>query len=452
MLKKSLKFAKIALLDTRNKDFLGYKQILEQEKIPFQIINNFKGKYDLLIMPLGSDLSSDILKAVYGGMKMVMTNSNDEVGYKYHGTGTIYNFTGGWDNSGFGAKFIDKVTMHSGELGISKKEDPEDITIDCSKIGKIIPQEMRIGLNKLCAGREHEKRREQRIKFKKILYSLIGPITQIWYWPDDHMSCFNQRIDVDFPLAKFHKRKIILNNLNHFLERIRIPCSLFLNYTFRHKENKQLIIPPRHDVQSHGCSTSVPHRYYCYDIDNLTKKQLKLMLQISVVNKAKIFAPPAEQANLTVLKLCEELGIEWISAGYIGRDDIPHKVVVDREYKLFNIPTVLEEFKPGFNIDTFSEELEDVLKDNSLYSVFFHPELLLKKKDQDRLYSFYKELLHLRGKYKIWITTQKEIAEWWEKRDKIKFDGKKIIVNNDIIDKVRIAYWTPNKVKLERLR
>jgi len=39
------------LYNTKNNDFLGYKKILEQVKVPYEIITNNKKTFDLVIVP-----------------------------------------------------------------------------------------------------------------------------------------------------------------------------------------------------------------------------------------------------------------------------------------------------------------------------------------------------------------------------------------------------------------
>ena len=60
----SFKFAKIALIKVNNLDFLGYKQILDQEKIPYDIIEGFKEGYELVIAPHGLRLNGLMKKYI----------------------------------------------------------------------------------------------------------------------------------------------------------------------------------------------------------------------------------------------------------------------------------------------------------------------------------------------------------------------------------------------------
>ena len=67
MLKKLWKYPKIALINTKNKVFFGYKFVLDQEKIPYSVIDTIK-EFDLIILPKDHTLLvKDVLDYVRKG-------------------------------------------------------------------------------------------------------------------------------------------------------------------------------------------------------------------------------------------------------------------------------------------------------------------------------------------------------------------------------------------------
>ena len=455
MLNKLLRYPKIALLNTGNKDFFGYKLLLDQEKIPYNIVNTLKGKWDLAILPINNNLPiQDLLDFVKNGGKILASYDMDiDKGLAI--TDKINTF------QPFGSGIIYYCSTPMGEELVKTEYYAP------STERRIIFQWFN---QNLLAIEIRNQKRKIRMDFKHILYKLIGPITQIWYWPDFYQSCFCQRVDVDFPIKlPFNKGKII-NQLNYIVNNFKdINFSLFLNYSFP-KENKKIEklfkSATNIEFQSHGCNKKIKHRDLCYSLNSLLPEEITNMLTETVINKkAIIFAPPCEHVNGLVLNCAEELGIKFITAGGIAKDDIPRKCffdhpeygVINREFSMINIPTSEKEFdpNPSYNLDMYNLAFDKTISDNSLFCIYFHPDILLNKKKKRQLSDFFYYVLKNKKEKNIWFPFMSELATWWYYRDKVDIqDGNISYRDNDTKTffsqnknlKLSIIKWSPGKI------
>lgn len=361
---------KIALLKTGNRNFFGYKKILDQEKIPHKIVSKVSNKFDLMIIPSGGIVDCKSFKG-----KVVKLN-------------------------GFSEKAV-KNYLHY-------------------KNYKIPTSFLRILVNKFFSRPVKQiSLREQRIFLRDKIESL-AKIRHVNYWPKNYKAAFCLRIDVDFPIRYFYRKKKILKALLNFkkeLDNLGIKASLFLNLKYLKEAKVVKAVFREHDIQLHGCSKKVPHRRYGYDLKNISYADLYEMLKWGKeITGAEIFAPPCEQVDKRVLEICEKLGFKAVSAGHLGKDDVPYKCVLDREYELYNIPTSSVELQEGIPLSYYLKELGEAVKDNSLFCIYFHPILLLKKKK--KVLALLKKVKELEEKKNLWVTTQKELVEWWSEREK----------------------------------
>jgi peptidoglycan/xylan/chitin deacetylase (PgdA/CDA1 family) len=347
---------KIALLNTKNEDFYGYKKILDQEKFPYEIVDKFVNSNDNSFYQITPDSS---------GRKAVQSFLH----YKEHKV-----------PGGFLRILVNKF------------------------FSKPVKQ---ISLRK---HREH-------------LRNKIEQITKIKhkdYWPQNHNACFNLRIDVDFPIRYFYKKKQILNALIDFkkdLNKFGIKATFFLN--LEHLKEAKMVkeVFKDHDLQLHGCSKKIPHRRYGYDLNNISYQEIYEMLSWGKkLTGATIFAPPCEHVNKNVLDACEKLDFKAISSGHLGKDDLPYRCYLGWEYNLYNVPTSSVELLENVPLSHYLKELEEVVKSNSLFSIYFHPILLLNHKN--KILNLLKEVVKARNEKKVWVATQLEVVDWWDKRDK----------------------------------
>lgn len=450
MLNKSLKYPKIALINTNNKDFFGYKLVLDQEKIPYSIINTLKDNWDLVILPNDhSILLRDLLDFVFkGGFIVSSFNFLDDEPvqqaliiptkfntYQPYGKGVIYYFSYNFGEQALQTYFYSDTHKRN-----------------------ILSQSFGYFNHNLI---ENTKRVE-RIKFKNILYRLLGPLTQIWYWPEPYSSCYCQRVDVDFPITLFHKKNMIIDKMFDLIKEFPdINFSLFLNGSFpKQNEHIKLLAQkyPNIELQSHSCSSTIKHRDYCYSLDLLQESEILEMLSESFTQtSANIFAPPCEQVNKYVLDACQKLSIKFISAGGIGKDDIPRKCYFDnKEYDIFNIPTSFKEFLSYYEPRYYTQLLMDTVNDSSLFCIFFHPYILLNKHTNKKLSKFlYYSVVEKQSKNKMWIPFMSELANWWLMRDGVAIVDGNISYRDEHTRefflkskyKLSVVKWYPDHIK-----
>jgi len=259
--------------------------------------------------------------------------------------------------------------------------------------------------------------RRHRILLRDILEQMTGQKHKN-YWPNGKKAAFCLRIDVDFPLRYFYLRKKILQALVDFkkdLDAMEIKASLFLNLDYLSEAKVVKKVFADHDIQLHGCSKRVPHRRYGYDLHRISYRELYQMLSWGKkMTGASIFAPPCEHVDSRVLEICENLGFEAVSAGHLGKDDIPYKCYLGREFNLLNIPTSSVELLEKVPLSYYLREFDSVVQDESLFCIYFHPIMLLKYKE--KILALLKQVKQIEKEKKVWITTQKELVEWWKER------------------------------------
>jgi len=397
---------KIALFNTKNRDFFGYKKILNQEKMCYEVIDKItdktNDKFDLIILPSSEEKTN--LKNFKGNI--IQLNK-------------------------FGEKAVRSYFHYQNH--------------------KIPFSPLRILVNKfLSQPLKQISLRKHRFFLRDRIRSLVE-VEQVKYWPENYQAAFCLRIDVDFPIRYFYKRKKILNALVDFkeeLDKLGIPATLFLN--LEHLREAMIVkkLFKGYDLQLHGCSKKVPHRRYGYDIKNIRYTELYEMLRFGKeVTGADIFAPPCEQVDERVLEICEKLGFKAVSAGHLGKDDLPYRCFLDREFDLYNIPTTSIELLEEVPLSYYLTELEEVARDCSLFCIYFHPILLLKEKE--KLISLLEKVNGTKG---VWMTTQSELVDWWDKRDKVEIKSNSTLVNrNDSsveISIVKIAGSKQNSKKI----
>ena len=421
--------------------------MLDQEKIPYTITSSIKGNWDLIILPVDHALPiKDMLNFVKSGGAIFASYDDDSNNglaitdkintFQPFGNGVIY-----YHDYPLGEEII-KTEFYAR----SAKRNIYSQLISHSNHNVI-----------------HNEKRGIRMNFKHILYKLVGPLTQIWYWPNSYQACFCQRIDVDFPLKMaFDKKRIIQKMVDLINVYGDINFSLFLNHTFTNQNIriKNILKNTKNiEFQSHGCTKRIKHRDYCYSLDNLSDSELTDMLRQSVINeKTKIFAPPCEHVNERVLETCENLGIKFISAGGMAKDDIPgHCFFYGKKYHIMNIPTSEKEFAPtGFYTNEFYQDgFDEAIQDNSLFCIYFHPYILLQKKQKEILTTFFDYILAEKSKKNIWFPFMSELAIWWYNRDRVDIkDGAISYRDNDTKTffsqnknlKLSIIKWSPGKI------
>lgn len=452
MLKKLLRYPKIALINTKNKDFFGYKLVLDQEKIPYEVVDSIKDKWDLVILPKDNTLMvKEVLGYVKNGGSII--SSYDYITEVGQGASTMGSASLNTFHP-YGDGVIYYFSYNFGEVVLQ----PQYHSLKAKK--NIISQWWAYGKN----NRINNSKREQRIQFKNVLYRLIGPLTQIWYWPQPYSSCFCQRVDVDFPLVQFYKKDSIVNALIVIIDEFEdINFSLFLNHSFpsQNEKLKKLIDNRKNiEIQSHGCNDIIKHKDYCYSLDLLESGDIQTMLNETVVNPGfKIFAPPCEQVNKTVLDACQNLKIHVITAGGLGKDDLPRKCFYDNtEYDIYNIPTSQREFldDPKYGESYYLKHFSASIKDNSLFCIYFHPYILLNKRAHKNLSKFlYYHVIEEKRKGKLWTPFISELADWWMMRDQVYLHNGDIIFKNKEAEsffsqptnKLSIIKWYPDRIK-----
>lgn len=428
MLKKSLKYPKIALINTKNIDFFGYRLVLDQEKIPYFIVDSIKSEFDVVILPKDNTLTvKAIIDYVRDGGSVIASWDylQHEKGFSSIINAGVSSFTPFGDGVlyYFNKNFGEEVLRH------------QNFSSPVSR--NIFSQMLSYSLGHSIT---ENNKRQDRIILKNVLYRLVGPLTQISYWPDHYQACFCQRVDVDFPLAQFyHKDKIITEMFKIIGEFNNINFTLFLNHSFPKQIEKINILASscsNVELQSHGCDDKIKHKDYCYSLNLLNKEEIENMLVSTVVGKGyKIFAPPCEQVNETVLKCCSDLNIRYISAGGMGKDDLPRKCFYEgKEYEILNIPTSEKEFldEPDYNEQYYSNLFHTTIKDSSLFCIYFHPAILLKSNPKKIISKFlYYNIMEEQRKGKLWTPFMSELAQWWHMRDNTNIMNGDLVFNDE---------------------
>ena len=451
MLKKLLRYPKIALINTKNTDFFGYKLVLDQEKIPYQIVENIKSEFDAVILPKNHNLIvKDILEYIKkGGAVISSYDYLNEEGLNTILSANINTFTP------YGDGIIYYFNDNFGELILQSKYHATSVR------RSIIPQWLAYSNQ----NRISNDKRQLRIMFKNLLYRIVGPLTQIWYWPSPYQSCFSQRIDADFPVSRFHNKDKIIDEMFKIIKDFEdIKFTIFLNYSFPDHVKKIKLISekyPNVDLQSHGCDGNIKHRDYCYSLDLLNQDEITAMLINTVCNNNhKIFAPPCEQVNKIVLECCQNFGIKFISAGGLAKDDIPRKCFYDgKEYDIYNIPTSQKEFldEPDITEEYYTTQFQSSIRDNSLFCIYFHPYILSIPKTQKMISKFfYYNVIEEKRKGKLWTPFMKELAVWWSMRDNVDITNGELTFKSEATrkffsesqNKLQIIKWYPDRQKI----
>lgn len=451
MLKKLLRYPKIALIDTKNTDFFGYKLVLDQEKIPYQIVENIKLEFDVVILPKDHNLMvRDVLEYIKNGGVIISSydyNSTEGLGTIL--SATINTFTP------YGDGLIYYFGYNFGELILQSKDHAKSVRRNIIAQWWNYSNQNRINNNK----------RQLRIMFKNILYRVLGPLTQIGYWPHPYQSCFVQRIDADFPISKFYNKTKIINQMFDIIKEFEdINFTIFLNYSFPDHIEKIKSISENYrnvDLQSHGCDENIKHRDYCYSLDNLSQYEISSMLFNTISTKNhKIFAPPCEQVNKIVLECCQDHNIKFISAGGLAKDDIPRKCFYGgKEYNIFNIPTSQKEFtdEPGITEEYYVNQFRSSIKDNSLFCIYFHPYTLSVSNAKKIIYKFlYYHVIEEKKSGKLWTPFMKDLAVWWSMRDNVSIVNGELIFKDETTkkffsepqNKLQIIKWYPDHQKV----
>lgn len=439
---KSLRYPKIALINTKNDDFFGYKLVLDQEKIPYTIEDSIKEEYDLVILPTNHMLTiKKVLTYLNKGGNIISSYNNLDKDQII--TSNVHTF----------------VPIGKGVLYYFGFNFGEEV-VKTKPYSNSVPRNINSQLLTHVSGLKYidNSKKGYRLNFKNVVYKLIGPITQIWYWPGPYNSCFCQRVDMDFPLLQFYKKKKIIKNIIKFVkDYTNINFTLFLNHSFPSQNNQLKSLLNDHfniEFQSHGCNSQIRHRDYCYSLNSLRDDEIFEMILGTVSSRHyTLFAPPCEQVNRYVLECCEQFGIN-ITAGGISKDDLPRKCYMGREYNIFNIPTSTREFifNEGYPLQYYSNEFRECIKTNSLFCIYFHPCLLLNKKAKKLISDFLCGIVEEKKKGKLWTPFMGELAEWWAMRDKALIQNGELVFKDKkaedfLKNKLSIIRWQPDKIQ-----
>ncbi len=428
------------------KDQHGWRRILSQEGVPWEIakIDENLKQYSTLI--LNSTLDSKKIKLINKYLKeggailtsakgLKLLNKKQKITPKFinkiKGNKFLFKNTGAIDiqsqgyliqNANVGKIYLEK---NKGIL-IAFPFDVNDLILDKRSKKKFFPSPYR-PLKEIVS--LVSKGDLTRLVINSLQYLHIKrkiPYVHTWYYPKDYDNAFSFRVDVDTFLEKE------MEPLLKFLKKEKLSLTWFVNVEAgkNHKKGIEKLKNAGQDIQSHA---------YKHIIYNTLEENIKNIKKSNnflkkIVKNPIGFCAPFGHWNENLGKALEKLNYAYSSDYSLDYDNLPfYPIVSDKETNVLQMPVyptcialmIMRIYNKSMmkNYLSYLIEMQHkrqvplFLYDHTNQGIAEYPEI------------FEHTIKEIKKYDNIWITTLTGFSQWWKKRN-VYYEAK--LVNNKI--------------------
>lgn len=416
------------------KDEFGWRQVLEQEGLLFEVVTDFTNltKYDAIILNDGLDSKElgNLKDFLYAGgsiltdfpnMKALNNNftyQRERVRYLipepnelFHSVGILDLETSGY-NCPSGRLFEEtygKGTVLALGFEVSKsfldtRSKPKPFYYHQAK--RRFPYET-------CALVTKSNLRRLIVNCLRYLYKKIGKnYSHLWYYPEDNLSYFAFRVDTDFSeLREIENTYWLSKEFNlTFTWFINTKTNVdFLTHFQKYKEDGQ-------EIQLHCYQHNVFSDYERNFSNIKTGKEIMTSYGLEPMG----FAAPFGEWNENLAQVLEDLNFRFSSEFTLSYDDLPfYPAIKNRQQKVLQIPIhpigIGRLLRAGLAesaiTDYYLSYIELRKRMNEPIILYDHPHRISAF---SKIYEkVFKKIKETKG---LWKTTFTGIFEWWQKR------------------------------------
>ena len=425
------------------KEEYGWKRILEQEKVPWEIFNvNKINKYSLIILN-SRDLSIENLIKIKnylenGGALLTDTLSFRKLSIKeiskiyiksIYGKGNLFRNINKLNIERFCYKFKNSPIIYNSRIGkgfvIALPFDLNELILDERSKKLYLPSIYSSLKENISFVSKGDLRRLVVNCFIYLHLARNLPYFHIWYYPKNYESVFCYRIDLDV----YNKNE--MDSIIKIIKKHKIKFNWFVSvFNVRNHENEiKNLYKLNQDIQSHSYEHIV-YNSFEENYQNIIKSNEFISQNI----KRPIgFAAPFGYWNKNLGKALEELNYFYSSEFSLSYDDLPFYPENCKVIQLPIYPTCIGLLR----MQLYSErKMKNYL--NYLINMQYKKQMPLFLYDHpNNGIGRYPELLNftlnkIKSLDNILISDLTSFAKWWKEREKIniKISKNEIITNN----------------------